>query len=70
MCIKIIFCLQYYEQYDTLDKKWPVSNVKNNQFIQYDSVFPACSLDQCLINSANESSNAKETITPTSQIQK
>lgn len=61
MYIKIIFCLQYYEQYDTLNKKWQISNVKNKQFIHYDNAFPASSLAHCLINSANEGSNVKET---------
>jgi len=68
--IKIIFCLQYYEQYDTLNKNGQVSNVKNNKFIHYDNAFPASSLVHCLINFANEGSYAKETIRPTCQIQK
>jgi len=53
--IKIIFCLQYYEQYDTSNKNWQASNVKNNKFIHYDNAYPASSLVHCLINSENES---------------
>jgi len=48
-----------------LNKKWQVSNVKNNQFIHYNNAFPASSLGHCLINSANKGSNVKETIRPT-----